>query len=124
MFGIEQREHDTRYDYGQEWWDVVQKIWAEPAAFDYSGRFIKLKSVVGKPKPYRWRPVVMNAGSSGAGRAFAAKNCDFQPRASAASAGDCGLGSGDCIAGRDCAGIRARSGKFMILQVELKVLER
>jgi FMNH2-dependent dimethyl sulfone monooxygenase len=77
MFGIEQREHDTRYDYGQEWWDVVQKILAEDAPFDYSGRFIKLKGVVGKPKPYKWRPVVMNAGSSGSGRAFGAKNCDF-----------------------------------------------
>src|SRR6202047_51259 len=77
MFGIEQREHDTRYDYGQEWWDVVQKIWTETAPFDYSGKFIKLKNVVGQPKPYKWRPVVMNAGSSGSGRAFGAKNCDF-----------------------------------------------
>src|SRR4029077_18653014 len=71
------REHDTRYEYGQEWWEVVQKIWQENAPFDYDGRFIKLKGVMGKPKPYKWRPVVMNAGSSGAGRSFAAKNCDF-----------------------------------------------
>jgi len=77
MFGIAQREHDTRYEYGQEWWDVVQKIWQENAPFDYEGRFIKLKGVIGKPKPYKWRPVVMNAGSSGVGRAFGAKNCDF-----------------------------------------------
>jgi FMNH2-dependent dimethyl sulfone monooxygenase len=77
MFGIAQREHDTRYEYGQEWWDVVQKIWQEKNPFDYDGPFIKLKGVVGKPKPYKWRPVVMNAGSSGAGRSFGAKNCDF-----------------------------------------------
>jgi len=77
MFGIAQREHDTRYEYGQEWWDVVQKIWQENAPFDYEGRFIKLKNVIGKPKPYKWRPVVMNAGSSGVGRSFGAKNCDF-----------------------------------------------
>ena len=77
MFGIAQREHDTRYEYGQEWWDVVQRIWQEKNPFDYDGRFIKLKGVVGKPKPYKWRPVVMNAGSSGAGRSFGAKNCDF-----------------------------------------------
>ena len=77
MFGIAQREHDTRYEYGQEWWDVVQKIWQEQNPFDYDGRFLKLKGVVGKPKPYKWRPVVMNAGSSGAGRSFGAKNCDF-----------------------------------------------
>ena len=77
MFGIAQREHDTRYEYGQEWWDVLQKIWQEDIPFDYDGRFIKLKGVIGKPKPYKWRPVVMNAGSSGAGRSFGAKNCDF-----------------------------------------------
>lgn len=77
MFGIAQREHDTRYAYGQEWWDVVQKIWLENDPFDYHGRFLQLKNVIGKPKPYRWRPVVMNAGSSGAGRSFGAKNCDF-----------------------------------------------
>jgi dimethylsulfone monooxygenase len=77
MFGIEQREHDTRYDYGQEWWDVVQKIWSENEPFDYTGRFIKLKGVIGKPKPYKGRPAVMNAGSSGAGRTFGARNCDF-----------------------------------------------
>lgn len=77
MFGIAQREHDTRYDYGQEWWEVVQKIWTEKAPFDYTGRFIQMRGVVGEPKPYRWRPVVMNAGSSGAGRSFAARNCDF-----------------------------------------------
>jgi len=77
MFGVAQREHDTRYDYGQEWWEVIQKIWSEKAPFDYQGRFIKLRGVVGEPKPYKWRPVVMNAGSSGAGRSFAARNCDF-----------------------------------------------
>lgn len=77
MFGIEQRAHDERYAYGQEWWDVVRKIWSEKEPFDYAGRFLKLRGVTAEPKPYQWRPVVMNAGSSGAGRAFAAENCDF-----------------------------------------------
>ncbi len=62
MFGIAQREHDTRYEYGQEWWDVVQRMWQEDTPFDYDGRFLKLKNVIGKPKPCKWRPVVMNAG--------------------------------------------------------------
>ncbi len=77
MFGIAQREHDTRYDYGQEWWDIIQKIWTEKAPFDYTGHFFKVRGVVGEPKPYGGRPVVMNAGSSGAGRTFGARNCDF-----------------------------------------------
>lgn len=77
MFGMVQREHDTRYEYGQEWWDVIQKIWTEKEPFDYDGRFLKLRDVIGEPKPFGGRPVVMNAGSSGAGRSFGARNCDF-----------------------------------------------
>jgi alkanesulfonate monooxygenase SsuD/methylene tetrahydromethanopterin reductase-like flavin-dependent oxidoreductase (luciferase family) len=78
MFGVEQREHDVRYDYGQEWCDVVKKIWATPGEFDFEGRFIRLKKVFAEPKPYGGtRPVIMNAGSSTAGRSFAARNCDF-----------------------------------------------
>lgn len=78
MFGMPQREHDLRYDYGQEWWEIVEKIWSEEEPFDYQGRFIQVKDVIGKPKPYGGsRPVVMNAGSSKAGRNFAARNADF-----------------------------------------------
>lgn len=78
MFGVEQRAHDIRYDYGQEWWDVVRRLWTETEPFDYAGQFLKLKDVRGEPKPYGGvRPIVMNAGSSGAGRAFAARNCDM-----------------------------------------------
>jgi len=76
-FGIAQRRARHAIRVRPEWWDVVQKIWQETAPFDYEGRFIKLKNVIGKPKPYKWTPVVMNAGSSGVGRSFGAKNCDF-----------------------------------------------
>lgn len=78
MFGIEQREHDTRYEYGQDWIDVIKKIWATKGRFDFEGKYIHLKGVEAEPKPYGGtRPVIMNAGSSGAGRAFAIRNCDF-----------------------------------------------
>jgi dimethylsulfone monooxygenase len=76
MFGVAQREHDSRYDYGEEWWTIVRRIWTSDAPFDFAGRYISLKAVIGKPKP-RALPVVMNAGASGAGRAFGARNCDF-----------------------------------------------
>jgi alkanesulfonate monooxygenase SsuD/methylene tetrahydromethanopterin reductase-like flavin-dependent oxidoreductase (luciferase family) len=77
MFGLEQREHDIRYDYGQEWWDVVRRLWTEPGVFDFDGRFIRLEGLAAEPKPWGGRlPIVMNAGSSGAGQAFAARNCD------------------------------------------------
>ena len=77
MFGVAQREHDSRYDYGEEWWQVVKRIWTADAPFDFEGRHIRLRSVVGNPKPANGLPVVMNAAASGAGRKFGARNCDF-----------------------------------------------
>jgi dimethylsulfone monooxygenase len=78
MFGKEQLEHDERYTYGQEWLDVVQTIWREPNAVDFHGRYFDSSNLVGDPKPYGGsEPVLMNAGYSPAGRAFATRNCDF-----------------------------------------------
>jgi FMNH2-dependent dimethyl sulfone monooxygenase len=77
MFGVAQREHDVRYDYAQEWIDAIKRIWSERATFDFTGNFIKLKAVRAEPKPYGGRrPIIMNAGASPTGRAFAVKNCD------------------------------------------------
>jgi dimethylsulfone monooxygenase len=78
MFGVRQREHAMRYEYAQEWIDVIKLIWsAARDNFDFDGEFIKLKSVRGHPKPYGGtQPVIMNAGASSTGRAFAVKNCD------------------------------------------------
>ena len=78
MFGAQTLDHDDRYAHGQEWWDVVHKIWTEPGSFDFKGKHIQLQDVVGEPKPYGGtRPVVMNAGGSDTGRAFGASNFDF-----------------------------------------------
>ena len=52
MFGVTQREHEARYDYAQEWIDVVKRAWSEPGDFDFEGQFLKLKGVRAKPKPY------------------------------------------------------------------------
>jgi dimethylsulfone monooxygenase len=77
MFGVTQREHDARYDFAQEWLDVVKRAWAEPGTFDFEGHFLKLKGVRAYPKPFGdTRPIIMNAGSSDIGQAFALKNCD------------------------------------------------
>jgi FMNH2-dependent dimethyl sulfone monooxygenase len=78
MFGVNQREHDSRYAYGAEWLRTVQAIWSGGAPFDTNGEFISLRAVEGAPKPYGGtRPVVMNAGSSETGKAFAVTHCDF-----------------------------------------------
>jgi len=77
MFGVKQREHDVRYEFAQEWLDVVKQAWSNAAEFDFEGQFLKLRGVRAYPKPYRGtRPLLMNAGSSPAGQAFALRNCD------------------------------------------------
>jgi len=77
MFGVTQREHEARYDYAQEWIEAVKLAWGPQDDFDYDGRFIKLKKVRAKPKPFGGtRPLIMNAGASPTGRTFAIRNCD------------------------------------------------
>lgn len=78
MFGKEQLEHDARYEYGQEWLDLVRTVWREQEPVDFHGRFFESRGLVGRPKPHgESEPVLMNAGYSPAGRAFAIRNCEF-----------------------------------------------
>jgi alkanesulfonate monooxygenase SsuD/methylene tetrahydromethanopterin reductase-like flavin-dependent oxidoreductase (luciferase family) len=74
MFGV------TRHGgalLAQEWIEAVKLAWGPQDDFDYEGRFIKLKKVRAKPKPFGGtRPLIMNAGASPTGRAFAIRNCD------------------------------------------------
>ncbi len=77
MFGVTQREHQSRYEYAQEWIDAVKLMWSDEEEFAFDGAFVKLKGVRSKPKPYGGsRPVLMNAGASGVGQSFAIRNCD------------------------------------------------
>jgi alkanesulfonate monooxygenase SsuD/methylene tetrahydromethanopterin reductase-like flavin-dependent oxidoreductase (luciferase family) len=79
MFGIPlPTEHVARYGFGQEWYDVVRKIWTSDAPFDWDGHYFHLRHVFGDPKPVGGvLPPIMNAGSSAEGRDFAARNADF-----------------------------------------------
>ncbi|MCE0762023.1 LLM class flavin-dependent oxidoreductase [Pseudonocardia kujensis] len=77
MFGIEQRPHDERYDVAQEWVDVMIKLWEHDGPIDFQGKYFDLKKAEISPGPVqRPRPVLMNAGGSGAGMHFGARNCD------------------------------------------------
>jgi dimethylsulfone monooxygenase len=76
MFGVDGKDHASRYRQGQEWLDVLRSAWTQDD-FDYYGEFYHLHGVREKPKPYGGTlPLTMNAGSSGEGRAFALRNCD------------------------------------------------
>jgi FMNH2-dependent dimethyl sulfone monooxygenase len=78
MFNVTQRDHETRYLYGEEWLRAVRMMWERDDAFDFDGEFIKLRSVESEPKPYGGtQPVIMNAGSSDTGKAFAIANCAY-----------------------------------------------
>src|SRR6185312_843489 len=70
MFGVQQREHEERYAYAQEWVEAIKMAWGPNEDFDFDGQHIKLKPYGGT------RPLIMNAGSSGSGQAFALRNCD------------------------------------------------
>src|SRR5437879_8499873 len=77
MFGATLRDHATRYEYAQEWLEIIKLAWSPAEDFDFEGRFIKLKGIRAKPKPYGGsRPLIMNAGASPTGQAFAIRNCD------------------------------------------------
>jgi FMNH2-dependent dimethyl sulfone monooxygenase len=77
MFDVTLRDHETRYEYAQEWLDIVKLAWSSQETFDFDGRFFKLKGVRAKPKPYGGtRPLLMNAGASKTGQSFAIRNCD------------------------------------------------
>lgn len=76
MFGVAQRQHEERYEFAQEWIDVIKRAWSGEE-FDFDGRYFKLAGVRAKPGPVGGtRPVIMNAGQSGTGQAFAMRNCD------------------------------------------------
>lgn len=70
-------DHETRYGYAQEWYDVVRKLWDEPGNFDWDGKYFNLKAVHSDPKPLRGRVPIINAAGSELGRNFATDNADF-----------------------------------------------
>ncbi len=79
MFGLDlPKEHTVRYALGQEWFDIVSRIWRGGEPFDWKGDYFDLRHVAGAPSPFGAAPPpIMNAGSSAEGRAFAVKNADY-----------------------------------------------
>ncbi|TWF80356.1 alkanesulfonate monooxygenase SsuD/methylene tetrahydromethanopterin reductase-like flavin-dependent oxidoreductase (luciferase family) [Pseudonocardia hierapolitana] len=78
MFGGEQREHDERYAFGQEWIDYVTRLWTEPGSFEVDGEHFQGALLEAYPKPHQApRPALLNAGNSPAGIEFSARNVDI-----------------------------------------------
>ncbi|MFC4950478.1 LLM class flavin-dependent oxidoreductase [Pseudonocardia sp. GCM10023141] len=78
MFGGEQRQHDERYEFGQEWIDFALKLWTEPGSFDMDTKYFQGHDIEAYPKPHQApRPALINAGNSPRGIEFSAKNVDI-----------------------------------------------
>jgi dimethylsulfone monooxygenase len=77
MFGAKQMPHDERYAYATEWIQVIKRLWSENG-FDFAGEHFRIRDGYLLPKPVQTPyPVLINAGSSPAGREFSAREVDF-----------------------------------------------
>ena len=78
MFGVTKKEHEARYEQGTEWWTIVRQIWEGGAPFDFLSAHYQLRECEGHPAPFSSPgPIMMNAGSSPSGRAFAIRFSDM-----------------------------------------------
>jgi FMNH2-dependent dimethyl sulfone monooxygenase len=77
LFGIDIPDHRKRYEYASEWLEIVERLWSESEPFDFDGEFFHLTQAQAAPNPVQApRPVIMNAGQSPSGLAFAARHAD------------------------------------------------
>lgn len=77
MFGKQQRSHGERYEEAAEWTSFVKKLWSEKDPFDWDGKYYQSTQAHSDPRPLGARPLLMSAGSSPDGQAFAARNVDI-----------------------------------------------
>jgi FMNH2-dependent dimethyl sulfone monooxygenase len=78
MFGVDWREHDDRYAVADEWTALLKQLWTVEGESDFHGSHFDLARGCSDPKPLqRPYPVIMNAGTSSAGREFAARHSDL-----------------------------------------------
>lgn len=70
-------DHETRYGQGEEWFNIIKKIWTEDEPFDWQGNFYNLKGAFGRPHPVNGMLPIINAAGSKQGRDFAVRNADF-----------------------------------------------
>jgi dimethylsulfone monooxygenase len=77
MFGVAQRGHTDRYQYGEEWAHIVRHLWEDDAPLTFEGEYLRVHDAVSSPKPVQTpRPVLINAGNSTAGLDYSARNVD------------------------------------------------
>jgi dimethylsulfone monooxygenase len=77
MFGARDVGADRRFDQGEEWVQIFNKLCEDGAQVDYSGEFFEVRGARCSPSCVQdGGPVLMSAAFSQTGREFAAKYCD------------------------------------------------
>jgi FMNH2-dependent dimethyl sulfone monooxygenase len=77
MFGKPFASHGERYELGTEFLSMVKDLWTAPGPIDLAGRYFSGRGCVVRPRPVqRPYPLVVNAGQSREGIAFATRHCD------------------------------------------------
>ena len=77
MFGAPQAEHDARYDYADDWTNLLKALWSTEGEFDYEGAHFTCPGAYSEPKPLQDNPLIMSAGNSPRGQQFAATHADL-----------------------------------------------
>ena len=77
MFGLDPIPRDERYVRAAEFTDILDTLWRSEEDISWEGDYWSLKSAYVSPKPVHGRPILVNAGSSKAGLAYAAKYSDL-----------------------------------------------
>lgn len=76
LFGIEPIEHDRRYEMADDYLRAMKHLWAG-AADGYRGPHYSLPPGTGCLAPVQREPLIIAAGASPAGQAFAARHADW-----------------------------------------------
>lgn len=77
MFGLEQIEHDHRYEMADEFTTILKRLWQEDGELTLDGRFWTMNGAYVSPKPVNGRCILVNATSSPAGIGYAVKHSDL-----------------------------------------------
>ncbi|MCF3960143.1 LLM class flavin-dependent oxidoreductase [Streptomyces fuscigenes] len=77
MFGLTRPEHDRRYAMADEFVAVAEDLWAGEDNLTFEGEHWSLREAYVSPRPAFGRPVLVSAGGSPAGFAFAGRHSDI-----------------------------------------------
>jgi FMNH2-dependent dimethyl sulfone monooxygenase len=77
MFGMTPIDHDLRYEMAEEFSDFMRRLWTEDENLTIEGRWWRMENAFVAPKPVRGTVLMVNAASSGAGLAYAARHSDL-----------------------------------------------